>query len=315
MATTTKRGASTKTKSTRSKSATASKKTTTSKLSKKTTSKRTSSAKASTSKKTSAVNVTKTEKVSTGKSSVFKQLKIWNLVLAVLAIGQAVALVVMSGKSQVSVTTNYLTEDKLSGFEVVARRHLLDFNILYLLVASLAVTAILHLLLATVLRKKYENQLKNGVNVARWVGLSLVSSLVMLTLAYVVGVTDLSTLVLIAATSASTALLAGACEARGATRKLSKVAGLLVGLGSWVVLAVFLLGSLKYGDGNLSNYVYYLLASSAVIVALFCINMHLGRKKVARWSDYTYTDRVYMLLNFLLVTSVSWQVFFSLLKK
>ncbi len=307
MATTTKRGA-TKKASTRAKSAATSKKTTTKKTTKKTTTK-----KAAAPKKTTSAKVTKAPKNTAKKTDVFKQLNIWNWVLAVLALGQGVALFVLSETSKVTVTTNYLTEDKLSGIDVVAQRTLFDFNILYLLLASLGATAVLHALLASVLRKRYESQVSNGVNVARWIGLSVTVATVMLTISMLAGVTDLSALILIAVASASTGLLAIVREARGTARKATTVASILVALAPWIAVALYLIGANKYGDGSVDSYIYVLVASAVVILSLLDVNMYLNNKKTARWADYTYTDRVYMLVNFVLVSAVAWQVYVALL--
>ncbi len=306
--TTTKRGASKKTK-TSSKSASASKKTTVKKTTKKQADKKTTTA------KTTTKSVNKTiQKPAKNADSTSKQHKVWNWALALLALGQAVALIVLGGKYLYSVTTSFITTDKLSGVQVGAQHVLFDLNILYVLAAALLVTALMHVLFATVLRKKYEAQILKSVNTARWAWFSATTSIVTLSVALIVGVTDISTMILILAACITASLLAMVRESQDKPRKVVKISSVLAALAPWIVIVVYLAGSVKYGDGNIENYVYYLVASTAVLMALLDATMYLNGKKSGRWADYTFTDRTYLLINFVLCSSLAWQVYFALLK-
>lgn len=302
MATTTKkRGASTKAAS-KTRSASTSRKSTTKKTTKKSTA------------KISPVKSASASRATVGKKSTVKQLKVWNWVLAVLALAQGVALFVIGKEALFSVTTSFTTTDALSGSQVGAQRTLYDFNMLWLVAGTLFLVALFHLLQATLLRKRYEREVSTGVNTIRWIFVALTMAAVMKTVAYVVGITDISTILLIVVACLATGCFAMIREARTSVRRAGVVAATLTALAPWLVILIYVIGTNKYGEGGLDSYVYYLLASTVVIISLFDMNMYMNNKKTGRWVDYLFTEKVYMLVNFALVSAVAWQVYFALLK-
>lgn len=319
MATTTKRGASTKAKSTRTKSATSSKKTTT----KKTTTKKTAAKKAETTKKTTSSKTSKPASTVAKKTDIFKQLNIWNWVLAGLHAAQGVAVILLANSSLFTVTTSYLTTDKLASSEgapvlVEAQRTLFDVNLAYIVAAFFFMSAIAHLIIATVYRKRYEAGLKNGINRARWYEYGISASTMMIAIAMLSGVSDLSTLIMIFGATLVMNLLGLVMELVNKEKTKvdwsSYIVGCIAGVLPWIVVGIYLIGAGMYGEGNIPTFVYYIYGSIFVFFSSFALNMYFQYKKIGRWQDYLYGERAYMILSLVAKSALAWQVFAGALR-
>lgn len=281
-----------------------------------------------------AKNVTKVKAVKTDKKviksvknykdrTVFEKLNIWNWVLAVLHAGQAIAVLVLSANALFPVTTNYLTTDTLAGGDgaptlVLAQRNLFDINLAYIVSAFFIMSAIAHLAIATVYRVKYESDLSGGLNKARWFEYGLSASTMMVGIAILSGVSDLSTLVLIFGGTLVMNLLGLVMEIHNKTTKntnwLSFIVGTIAGILPWLVVGIYLFGANKYGAGEIPAFVYYIYGSMFVLFSSFAVNMYFQYKKTGRWQDYLYGERVYMVLSLVAKSALAWQVFFGSLR-
>lgn len=289
--------------------------------------KSTTTKKSATSKKTTTKKTTKAPVKSASKSTkrgVFETLNIWNWVMAVLHAGQGVAVILLSrSDSLFPVTTQYLTADALAsnGGEptlVQAQRHLFDVNLAYLVAAFFFMSAIAHLVIATVYRKKYEADLKLGINKVRWFEYGLSASTMMVAIAMLAGVSDISTLALVFGATLVMNLLGLVMEVHNQTTKktnwLSYIVGTIAGLGPWAVVGTYLYGINQYGEGDVPTFVYWIFVSIFIAFSSFAVNMILQYKKTGRWSDYLYGEKAYMVLSLVAKAALAWQVFAGTLR-
>jgi hypothetical protein len=321
MATTTKKS----TTKSKAKTASKSKKTTT----KKPSNKSASAAKTSktTSKKVTTVKVPttakKTDKKVSSVESKLKNLRVWNLVMAFLHAAQGVAVVILSRDALFPVTTNYITTDSLAGTEqspvlVSATRNLFDINLAYVVAAFFFMSAVAHLYIATVYRKKYEQNLLKGINKVRWYEYGISASTMMIAIAMLSGVSDLSTIVMIFGATLVMNLCGLIMEVHNQTTQktnwLSYVVGTIAGLGPWVVVGIYFWGANQFGEGQIPTFVYYIYASIFLFFSSFAINMILQYKKTGRWNDYLYGEKAYMVLSLVAKSALAWQVFAGTLR-
>ncbi|MBP6962767.1 heliorhodopsin HeR [Candidatus Saccharibacteria bacterium] len=309
-------------------------------VAKKTTKKATTSSKsvgASASKKTAQKKVTKKapitkSAVATSKSSkspankpksVKSKLNIWNWVMAGLHAAQGVAVIVLSQNGLFPVTTNYLTVDTIADAGaaptlVPATRFLFDVNLAYLVAAFFFMSAIAHLVIATVYRKKYEANLDRGINKARWIEYGISASTMMVGIAMLSGVSDLSTLMMIFGGTLVMNLLGLLMEVHNQTTLrtswLSFNIGTLAGILPWITVAVYFWGANQYGEGNIPTFVYYIYGSMFVFFSSFAVNMYLQYKKKGKWADYFYGEKTYMILSLVAKSLLAWQVFAGALR-
>jgi hypothetical protein len=73
-------------------------------------------------------------------------------------------------------------------------------------------------------------------------------------------------------------------------------------------------GSLIAAKGGVPNFVIGIYVSIAVFFNLFAVNMYLQYRKVGKWKDYLYGERVYVLLSLIAKSALAWQVFFGTLR-
>src|SRR5688572_9803834 len=123
----------------------------------------------------STVSAKTTKKTLTAKSassntkagvSKLKNLRLWHAVAAVLNLAQAVLILVLSNSFSLPVSSNMLTTDSLSADKalVPASRQLFDVRLAWLVASFLVVARLYHLLVATVLNRRYEKVVNSGVN-------------------------------------------------------------------------------------------------------------------------------------------------------
>ena len=80
--------------------------------------------------------------------------------------------------------------------------------------------------------------------------------------------------------------------------------GCFAGIVPWIAIAIYLAGA-----ANPPGFVYAIFASLFVFFNVFAVNMLLQYRRVGRWSDYLYGERVYMLLSLFAKSLLAWQVF------
>src|SRR3989344_3398820 len=204
-----------------------------------------------------SVSKKKTSKTKS-KAVTLRGLNNWNMGLAAVFVSQAAAILLLGNNSSLPVTTTYLTTDSLAskaaGHTVwdAAVHHLFDIKLIYLLAVILLVGAIAHALFATQYRAKYEADLKQGINRARWIEYILGGGLVLIAVALINGVYDFSTLLAIFALTEILALFSLLVESQQqavqrhprVTDKLAFVAGIT----PWLITAIYLFGAQIYGN-------------------------------------------------------------------
>lgn len=256
------------------------------------------------------------------KSSQLQNLNRWNIVMSLLHFIQGVVVVILAKDVTFPVNTSYLTLDSLSTSGapnlVPASSLVFEVNLAYLVAAFFFMSAIAHGLLATYLRGWYENNLKNHINKARWIEYSLSASTMMLGISLLSGIYDLSSLVMIFALTAVMNLCGLIMEIHNQNTKkvswVSFVVGCIAGIIPWVVIGLYFWGTNNYGSGQIPTFVYWIYGSLFVFFNCFAINMYLQYKRIGKWSDYLYGEKVYMILSLVAKSLLAWQVFFGALR-
>lgn len=179
-------------------------------------------------------------------------------------------------------------------------------------------SALAHLVIATVYRKTYEADLVKGINKARWIEYSLSASVMMVAIAMLVGVYDISSLLMIFALTAGMNLMGLVMEIHNQTTKrtnwLSFLIGCKLGAVPWVVIVIYFWASSHFGSGQIPTFVYYIFGSIFVFFSVFAVNMWLQYKKIGPWKDYLYGERAYIVLSLLAKSALAWQVFAGTLR-
>lgn len=271
------------------------------------------SRKTNTKAKSATANVTKSVNSS---AQNFKNLQIWHAVAGLLHALQAVLVVVLGNNFSLPVSANFLTPDALSADKVLvpATRQMFDVRIAWAVASFLAVAAVYHLLVATVWRRRYETVVASGVNRWRWMEFVLGSGLVLVTVAMLLGVRDLASLVLLFVVNEGVHLMGYMLEA-GSNKyprlPLKLAAKFVFGIAFALLWTVF--ATNHYGDGNLPNYLYWLIPVGLVCFALFAwVGFKYNQKASA--ASFVNVEKSYTLLGLVSKAAVAWIIFFGVLK-
>jgi heliorhodopsin len=243
----------------------------------------------------------------------------WNVWLAGLHAVQGIAVLLFSTTKVFPVQTNYLTLDPIAsdfaGNPVLgyATRHLFDINLAYLVAVFFFMSAIAHAVVATVYRKRYEADLKKGINKARWIEYAFSASTMLVGIGLLSGVSDLAALKMIfvfgLVMNAMGLVMEVVNQGRNKVTWLPYIIGCIAGIMPWAVFAIYLGGAGLYGSGDIPAFVYWIYGSMLVLFSGFAVNMYLQYKKVGKWKDYLYGERMYMVLSLVAKTVLAWQIF------
>jgi hypothetical protein len=179
--------------------------------------------------------------------------------------------------------------------------------------AFLLISALAHFSLATFGYKWYVGNLEKGMNPARFYEYALSSSLMIVLIGMLVGIWDLGAMILMFGLNAMMNLFGILMELHNQTTTktnwISFIYGSVAGIIPWIVIVMYFLGSLGSSDAKPPAFVYAIIPTIFVFFNIFAINMVLQYKKVGRWADYLYGERVYIILSLVAKTALAWQIF------
>lgn len=246
------------------------------------------------------------------------KLRTFNIVMALLHAGQAIAVYLLSKEFTLPVYTSFLNFDLATQSLVPASETVFNLSLPWLIVTFFGLSAMAHLIIATIYNKKYNSDLLTGINQARWVEYSLSASVMMVAIALLVGVYDLSSLVMIFSLVAVMNLMGLVMEIHNQTTKrtnwLSYNIGTFAGLIPWIVVGLYFWASSRFGTGEIPTFVYWIYVSIFIFFSSFAINMILQYKKIGPWKDYLYGENVYIILSLVAKSLLAWQVFAGTLR-
>jgi hypothetical protein len=247
----------------------------------------------------------------------FKKLKRFNLIMGFLHLIQGALMLILSNDFTLPVTRSYLEFDTATQTLNPATETLFDLRIGPLVASFLIMSAIAHLLIATVLYDKYVSNLKKGINKYRWYEYSISASVMIVIIAMLVGIYDFGTLLLIFFLNMMMILFGLRMEVHNQFTEKTDwkpfIYGCIAGIIPWVVIFIWLFGA-GGDEGGPPDFVYYIFITIAILFNTFVINMVLQYKKVKKWKDYLYGERMYVILSLVAKSALAWQVFAGTLR-
>lgn len=243
-------------------------------------------------------------------------LKKFNLLMAFLHFGQGVAMLLLSSSFSLPVTTSYLKFDAATQSLVPNTQTLFNLKIGPAVAAFLFISALAHLLVSTILNKWYNENLAKGINMARWIEYSFSSSIMIVIISMLVGIYDISALIPIFFVNAAMILFGWMMELHNkSTEKVNWTSfyfGCITGVAPWIVIALYLAS--PGSTANPPTFVYWIFFSIFIFFNCFALNQVLQYKKIGKWQDYLYGERVYIILSLVAKSLLAWQVFAGTLR-
>ncbi|MGM0404532.1 MAG: heliorhodopsin HeR [Thermoplasmatota archaeon] len=241
----------------------------------------------------------------------FEKLRKFNAFMAVLHFIQGALMLYLSTDFAISITRTYMAGPP--GTDRMVTSTLFDLQLGPAVAAFLFMSAIAHFVVSTIGFDWYKRNLKNHINKARWVEYSFSSSLMIVLIAMLVGITNIEFLVVIFIVNASMILFGWLMESYNQnTEKVvwtPFIFGCIAGIAPWIAIAIRLLTAVSESPEPVPSFVIWIFVSIAIFFNIFALNQLLQYKKVGPWADYLYGERMYIILSLVAKSALAWQVF------
>jgi phage FluMu protein Com len=243
----------------------------------------------------------------------FKRLRVFNGIMCILHLLQGSLMLLLSNDFTLPLTYTHPEFNAVTQSITPVSETFFDVRIGPLVALFLFMSAIAHFLVATVLYKWYVRNLKKHINPARWYEYSFSASLMIFIIAMLVTIYDFGTLLALFTLTAVMNLMGLMMEIHNQTTKktnwTSYYIGCISGFIPWVVIFIPLITAESVPD-----FVIAIFITIAVFFNLFAINMVLQYKKIWKWQDYLYGEKMYIVLSLIAKSALAWQVFAGTLR-
>lgn len=236
------------------------------------------------------------------------RLRRFNITMGVLHALQAGLVLFLANSFTLPVTATYLAGPP--GTPPGPPTSLADISVAWGVALFLFLSAVFHLLIsAPVFFERYKTGLAHRRNNFRWVEYSLSSSLMIVLIAMLTGITDVAALIALFGVNASM-IFFGAIQEKYEQPGGSLLPfwlGCVPAIIPWVAIGFYLFtpGSTAQPPG----FVYAIFFSLFAFFNVFALNMWLQYRQVGRWKDYLYGERAYIILSLVAKSALAWQVF------
>lgn len=241
------------------------------------------------------------------------RLRRFNFIMGFLHLIQGILMIVLSNDTAYPIFTNFLKFDLTKMALVPDPQLAFELRFGPAVAVFLLLSAVAHFFLATIGYKLYITNLKKGMNPVRFYEYALSSSVMIVLIGMLVGIYDLGAIILMFGINAMMNLFGIMMEFHNQhTKKTDWTAfiyGSIAGVIPWIVIVVYFLGSLAGEGGDPPGFVYAIVPTLFVFFNIFAINMILQYKKVGKWKDYLYGERVYIILSLAAKTVLAWIIF------
>lgn len=243
-------------------------------------------------------------------SSRADRLRLYNLVMGLFHALQAIAVLVLANDFALPVTAQFLEGPPGAGL-IAEPTTLFEVRTAWGVAGFLILSALAHWIIASPgVYGWYLKNLARDRNYARWIEYALSSSLMIVLIAQLTGISDASALGGIFAVNATMilfGLLQEHYESPGRPGWLPFWFGSLAGIVPWLLIGLYLWSPTS--DASPPGFVYGIFISLFIFFNTFAVNMVLQYRKVGKWADYVYGEVVYIFLSLTAKSLLAWQVF------
>ena len=240
----------------------------------------------------------------------------YNLIAGVFHFVQMCIVIALSNDFSLPIVARYMAGPPGSTF-VAEPITLLDTPVGLAVAIFLGLSAFFHFLVASPqFFPRYSVGLAQSRNYFRWVEYSISSSVMIVLIAQICGVTDVVAIISIFGVNASMILfgwLQEKYETPGNGGWIPFIFGCIAGIVPWIGLVFYIFAIGGPGDTKAPAFVYGIVISLFVLFNTFAIVQYLQYKKVGKWSDYIRGEKTYITLSLVAKSALAWQIFASTL--
>jgi len=249
------------------------------------------------------------ESVASTPDSRWKRLRAYNVGMGLLHLAQAIVILALTNAFSLPVTANFL--EGPPGVTEPTFSTLFDVRIGWAVAAFLFMSAAAHFIVASPgVFGWYKGNLMYDRNYARWIEYSFSSSLMVVLIAMLTGISDVAALIAIAGVNAALILFGWIMEryeSPGRPDWLSYWFGIITGVVPWVAIFLYLISPTT--DASPPGFVWGIFFSLFVFFNTFAVNMVLQYKQVGPWRNYLFGESAYIFLSLTAKSLLAWQIF------
>ena len=242
----------------------------------------------------------------------FKSLRKLNLIAGGLHLASLLAILFLSTDVSLPVRATYMSDAPGTG-SFAKPLELFSLNISYTVAAFMALSAFFHFFVSSgPIFPKYVDGLKRHINIYRWVEYSLSSSIMIVIILQLNGVTDYIALIAIFGVNVSM-ILFGWLQERysqpGSGDMLPFWFGCIAGAVPWIAVFINMLSPSGPPETTVPGFVVGIVISLFIFFNCFALVQWKQYKAQGKWADYLYGERWYIILSLVAKSLLAWQVF------
>jgi hypothetical protein len=237
------------------------------------------------------------------------RLRLYNVLMGGLHAIQGFVVLLIANEFALPVTATFMTD--APGAAPPELRTLFEVRFAWWVAAFLFVSAAAHWIIASPrVHDWYRANLQRERNYARWIEYSVSSSIMVVLIAMLTGISEVTAIGALFAVNAAMilfGLLQEHYESPGNGRWMPYWMGVFAGAVPWILIGVYL-----WSPGVAAEppaFVYAIFITLFIFFNSFAVNMVLQYRKVGRWADYLYGEKVYVFLSLTAKSLLAWQVF------
>jgi hypothetical protein len=258
------------------------------------------------------------------KEVTFSKLRRFNIIMGGFHFVQGILMIVLGlliadlGNFKLQIYQHYLVFVETgpdTGYLDFARSEMFTLPFFVLVASFLLISALAHALISLPKRinDMYNRDLEKGINKLRWFEYALSSSVMIVLIAYLFGIWDIASLVLIFIVNASMNLFGLVMEQLNSGKEKVNwgpfIWGSFAGIAPWIAIFLYMTGASAEVTAETPWFVWAIVVSYFVAFNTFPINMIMQYLKKGKWSNYLYGERGYIVLSLVVKTILAWLVF------
>ena len=246
-----------------------------------------------------------TKKLSTG------NIRRANLIAGVFHLAQMIAVLALSNDFALPVIARYMSGPPGTTY---AEPVVLFSTPVGLTVAIfLGLSALAHFIVASPqFFSRYEAGLAQHRNYFRWVEYSISSSVMIVLIAQICGISDAIALLALFGVNASMILfgwLQEKYEEPGSGGWVPFIFGCITGIVPWIAIAIYVIAPSNPSDAKAPGFVYGIIFSLFILFNSFALVQFAQYKKLGAWANYLRGERTYITLSLVAKSLLAWQIF------
>ena len=235
----------------------------------------------------------------------------YNLIAGFFHLVQMIAVLALANDFTLPIVARYMAGPPGSVFAEPVT--LLEAPIGLTVAIFLGLSAFFHFLVASPqFFGRYSAGLAAQRNYFRWVEYSLSSSVMIVLIAQVTGISEVTALISIFGVNASMILfgwLQEKYEEPGNGGWVPFIFGCITGIVPWLALVFYVFAIGGAGENKAPTFVYFIVFTIFVLFNSFALVQFVQYKKIGKWSDYLRGERTYITLSLVAKSLLAWQIF------